>query len=189
VDGLLYENGIIEYNFIGKHQIADFDIKPLLEFLDHNQDVTNILTVLSGELAGSFLAQLNLKGDAEYFLWANQVFLYELLKTNSFHEQDIRGFISWFPELENEFNLKFQTKFKENNSREVSLFSLLGWESGLLLLALKDKIKEGAGACISRITERGLSTPRGHIKLDPETHQFMGDAYLVKFKDGKFEFF
>src|SRR5690606_40143544 len=67
--------------------------------------------------------------------------------------------------------------------------SLLGWESGLLLLALKDKIKEGAGACISRITERGLSTPRGHIKLDPETHQFIGDAYLVKFKDGKFEFF
>lgn len=188
VDGLLYEQGIIEHNFIGKHQITDFDIKPLLEFLDQNQDVTNILAVLSGELVESFLSQLDLEGYVEYILWTSQVFLYELMKINNCYKGDIRGYISWFPELDNDHNSKFQTTFKENTSREVSPFSLLGWESGLLLLALQDKIKEGAAFCISEIIERGLGTPRGHLKLDPETHQFMGDAYLVKFKDGKFEF-
>jgi len=187
VDGFIEKGGAIEFNFIGKHEVEEFDLTPLINYLNETSKVNQILTVLSGKLVNEFLAQIKEKADREITLWVNQAFLFELNNSISEHNGIIKGYVSWFPDLKNDQNASFQREFKTFSGRAAGPISLLGWETAQILTSIQEIIKEGATTCINFLDKEGLQTPRGYLQLEPETHQFVGKSWLWELQGNKFE--
>lgn len=80
--------------------------------------------------------------------------------------EDIPNSISWSYQLKNTENERFIYAYEKYYMRKPSVFSVLGYESGLLLFrALKTKIEKGV-ALENTLPLLSIESPRGEIKLN-----------------------
>ena len=104
----------------------------------------------------------------------------------------IEGYVPWLVSMENEANRDFTGFYQEEVKRSATVFSLLGWEAGMILqqvfLLANDNYTDGAEIA-ARLSSIIFNTPRGELKLDPVTHYFIAPVgrCSVKKYSGKME--
>jgi ABC-type branched-subunit amino acid transport system substrate-binding protein len=94
---------------------------------------------------------------------------------------EITGYTHWVPELDNEANHAFLQYYKTENGKDANLFSMQGWENGLLLMEYLRQRKEvvSTEAAIDQLKDKKISSPRGVISLN-EKRFVLGPAHLLQ---------
>jgi hypothetical protein len=83
--------------------------------------------------------------------------------------------LSWHSGLAHDANQLFIDHCKE----KASIFSLLGWETGLIIAALKPDQKQDwdGEAVIASLLKEKIEGPRGTMTLDPDTQIYIAPLY------------
>lgn len=180
-EGYTQHGGSIEYNFIGKHLLQEFDASPLRQYLREASENPVILSLLSGNLVPEFMEQLREENSVSPELYANPAMLYELLSLKKNYPLPVQGYLSWWPSLEGEANRDFCSRFRSVSGREASPFALLGWETALLMQdILRNGLHLKADEILAHFADNSFDSPRGILELDPDTHSFSGPAYRLR---------
>lgn len=178
--------GEIVFNFAGSFKKEEFNISNLTHFLTCNKDVQSLITILSGDLLPLFYMHLHdsLPG-MDFNFYGSPVSLEEtMVLDEEFFPRGYttEGFSSWYKDSGFSGNKTFiqsiQKTLKIPNS-----FSALGWDSGLILNEFA-KLLESEGVQIHSFEKKSfplLKGAKGTLRLDQETHHFLGDAYHLKY--------
>jgi hypothetical protein len=89
----------------------------------------------------------------------------------------------WFASLENEAN---QILLK-NCTRPATMFSLLGWETAMVMQIILQRGSAGSTtseAIIAHLKETALNSPRGIIQMDAETQFYIAPVARYELKAG-----
>ena len=173
--------GEMMFNYINKDKYDDsFTIKPLVEFLTVNNGTRKVLCSFDETPSALFYDRLNsaLIDDLELFVTPMMLQAKALAGLNDGFAFPITGFIPWHPTLPHEANRHFKTYFEEHAGRPATIFSLLGWEAGLIIEEIIQNSKDNydAEGIIGHLDDTFIISPRGSLKLDPNTHFFLAPA-------------
>ena len=172
VKNFMVSGGSIQYNYIN-NQVYDesFEISQLTDFLTFSPHCTNIIAVYDEKPASLFYERLNNhKTDHPLSLYVSPMMMTEkaLEQIGEGYHFSIAGHLPWQPGLETENN----QNFIKACTRPASIFSLLGWESAMIIDEImanyKADLQEGE-AIVEHLKKSPLSGPRGEMKLDAET--------------------
>jgi branched-chain amino acid transport system substrate-binding protein len=89
------------------------------------------------------------------------------------------------PTLDNAVNAEFAPSYVETYGRQPSVFAAQGYDTAQLIV----KGIEAAGgdttpdALIAGMEQAELSSPRGPVSIDPETHQIVQHMYVREVRD------
>ncbi len=181
VEGFTEENGQVEFNFISKLN-ADLDTSSMLDFLKSKADQYALLSVFSGDLVCEFLEQLGNSDLDNFSVYASPTFLLDSLTKKEPLFPEVKGYVSWFPNLDLAVNKNFLKTFKESTKREASQFAALAWDVGLICKLLSDSQEShqfNAREIISFLKTQKIAGTRGELHLDDSTHHFLAPSYLV----------
>lgn len=175
----------VKYNFITPFKLTDLNTEALEEFIENNKEVRKIAALFSGEMTRGFLGRVS-SLQKKYKI---EIFGCPMMFDSSpgdFQETEVniigmKGYTSWIPQLDTEANNSFKVFYKNENHREVNMFSLQGWETALLLQAYSEQIKTSASReiALQSIRNKPLASPRGLLKLN-ETNTLLSPVYEVE---------
>jgi len=183
VNHFLEKQGSIRYNYINKQAYdASFEINALKDFLSTQADCNNLLCVFDILPASLFYKLLDQYSRPLHF-FVSPMMLQEkaiaaIAPTASY---DVTGYLSWYPGMDTPAN----ENFLKACSRPVSMFSLLGWETALVLQAVLQygDLADGEGA-VTHLKETILQSPRGTLQLDPATQHYLAPAAKYNLSPG-----
>lgn len=195
VEGFADQKGQIEYNFINKLH-ADLDASPVVDFLKGQPDKIALLSVFSGELAYEFFKQIQDSPLENAGIYASPTFLLDswaniqknLSTQNGSFFPPVKGFVSWWPDLDLPANRCFIETFRASVNREASAFSALGWDAGLICTRIMGNGHVHgfqAAEMIQTLKEHGIEGTRGRMHLDEATHHYVAPSYLVTLQEEK----
>lgn len=178
----LENGGEILFNYISPLKKADFTIAPLSQYLREHPASTQILAVFSGEESNQFLRELSLISMAKPLTIFCSPFMLEeqTLQQMEFPlNMELKGFFSWHKDIDCKENHDFKVHIKRDSKREANVFSLLGWESGMLLKEYNELTAEDqhGTVLVTRLGNKTLNSPRGGLILDPISHHLLGPEY------------
>ena len=172
--------GQITYNYVNNQRYDDdFDIKPLTGYLSSDKTTNSLLCVFDSFSASLFYSRLNTYDGADSLhLFVSPMMLEQkaLEKMAGRYKFSIDGYLPWHSSLENKPNRIFLNSYCQQTKRDGTVFSLLGWEIGLILreVSLHGDENYLDGAEIARRLANGkIISPRGEMKLDAETNYFI----------------
>lgn len=178
--------GEIVYNFAGSYKKDEFNISPLIEFLEDNRAIKSVLTILSGDLLPLFYQNISTRlPEEDLKFYASPVTLEESIgldKEFFSSNYTLSGFTGWFLDSSSSENKIFTDSIRKS-SREPNSFSALGWDTGVILNEFA-RLLEIDGMQIQSLpdnTIKELKGAKGLLKLDKDTHHFVGDAYYLKY--------
>jgi branched-chain amino acid transport system substrate-binding protein len=178
VNGFNSGGGQVVYNYVNKQQGEEpFQIDELLAYLNSGNATTNLLCVLGSTTASSFYQQLNERDDADKLHLFVSPMMLEPAATEKLNGSavSIEGYLPWMATAGDSSNLVFKEAYHTQTKKEASLFSLLGWETGMVLKQVftcgEEKYQDGA-SIPPLLHGVSMDGPRGEIKLDPATHYF-----------------
>jgi len=176
--------GEIEYNFISHFKKQEFTIQPLAAFLQSNPGVNTVLCLYSGDMARCFYEQVA-PVQQQYKL---QLFGSPMLFDSTPGDfavthpyvQQIVGYTSWVPALDNPENIHFVQHIKKEHNKDANLFTLQGWETALLIIHYLQQRQLVATApdAIEKLKEQPVKSPRGQLLINSR-RLVTGPAYLV----------
>ena len=179
VDGFAQTGGNIVFNYVNNQAYDDnFNINELEIFLNEAKNVPSILSLFDELPASLFFERLNENEKAaELELFVSPMMLQPeaLARSGDGFKFSITGYSPWQPGIETIAGTEFNDAFLAKTKRKVGIFSLLGWEVGMILKYVADEISEGFedGAAIAAALQNvPFSSPRGELKLDPGTNYF-----------------
>lgn len=164
----------------------EYTLDPLTEFCSQNPELQSLLCLFSGDMADWFTeAVLPLQEKFKLNLYASPMLLeaYQA-RTAAGHPSGtaLKGYTAWVPELKNAGNEKYKQAFTAMTNKAPGLFGVLGWDAGLLILDIHEKIKSGEtnmAIIVKAITAKVYESPRGWMKLDPATHHTYAPCQLI----------
>jgi branched-chain amino acid transport system substrate-binding protein len=184
-NGFMLSGGQIKHNFISHYKKEEFNADTLTAFIQDNSEIQKILAVYSGDMARLFFKKI-LDIQKEYTL---QLYVSPMMfdcTPGDFDESrpaapDMCGYTNWLPQLDNETNQAFMQYYKTEINKEANLFSMQGWESGLLILQYLQQRKDAANTetAIELLKAKKINTPRGTISFSKQMHT-LGPAYRVQ---------
>jgi branched-chain amino acid transport system substrate-binding protein len=176
----------IVFNFAGSYKKDEFDTSHLVDFLQINKDVKSMFTILSGELLPLFYQKLDAAlPETELHFYGSPVTVEETIGLDKEFfpsKYTVTGFTSWLPDSGSSENRIF-TETIRKISREPNSFIALGWDSGLILNEFA-RLAEFDGTQIHSLAANSfkeIKGAKGGLKLDEETHHFVGEAYHLKY--------
>lgn len=166
------------HNYVNNQAYNEsFEINSLLSFLEQDKQTDKLLCVFDSLPASLFYSRLQDNGTAKDLeLFVSPMMLQDKAVNGLADNKpfSVAGYLPWHQSDTREANLYFRSRFEAEAKRESSIFALLGWEAALVLKAI---LEQGTGnsaeAITGYLTETGIDTPRGLIKLDEETHHFI----------------
>jgi branched-chain amino acid transport system substrate-binding protein len=177
------------FNYVTAHKTADFTLAPLVDFLEHNSDVNTLLCLFAGDMAEMFYREVSpLQQKYKLNLYVSPMMLDESLKNtlgNEFSIEHVKGFIPWHHSLNNTANKLFKETIA-SAGHSANYFTLLGWETGLLLeeiLRLHNTGNTNAASVVKSLSEISFDSPRGLMKIDAATQYSYGPSYLAACKN------
>jgi branched-chain amino acid transport system substrate-binding protein len=181
--------GVPVFNHITAHKTAEFTLAPLAEFLEQNSDVNNLLCLFAGDMAEMFYREVSpLQKKYNLNLYVSPMMFDDSLKAalgTEFSIENVKGFIPWHSSLNNTANDIFkETVFAAGHM--ANYFSLLGWETGLILneiIRLHNEGNTNAATVVKSLTEASFDSPRGWMKIDAATQYSYGPSYLASCKN------
>lgn len=180
VTGLTQAGGTVAYNYISKRLYREgLDISDLNNFLLANTDTTNLCCIFDAWPASLFYALLNETEYADKLHLFCSPMMFEsraLENAGAGFKFNIDGYVPWHITLDNAANKNFYTIYKQKTKKDPSIFSLLGWEAGLLIGMVEAKSGgdyADGGAIVKQLGNVELDSPRGKMILDATTQFFM----------------
>ncbi len=180
--------GIPLSNHITNIKTENFTLEPVFSALKENANIKTLLCLFSGDQAERFYTEISGNAEAtDLNIYVSPMMLDEQLKKPAYNEKNInyiKGYVPWLSSLKNEANISFQNHYLEATGASVNYFSLLGWETGLLVNEMKKQLDTGnknAAKIIDVLTGITINSPRGWIKTDPATHYTFGPSYLAEY--------
>lgn len=177
--------GSVNFNYINNDKYDDsFGVTPLTGHINGSHEAVNLLCTFD-TLPASLLYGL-LKKDAtteKIKLFVSPMMLEkEALESNGGDFPfSISGYTSWLAGAPHAGNATFGDAYTKKSRSATSIFAVLGWEAGMLLEAVVKKggadVTNGA-ALVDMIRSEQFESPRGTLRLDPETHYFLGALAL-----------
>jgi branched-chain amino acid transport system substrate-binding protein len=178
------KGGQVVFNYINKQQPDEiFDIPELANFLNAEGRTGNLLCVYGTSAAASLYELLNERDDADSLhLFVSPMMLEPaaMEKTGEGCKLSIDGYLPWMASSTNGGNIAFCETIRQQTKKEPSLFSLLGWESAMVVKEIFMHCKEhyaDADAIAAKLENLSMNGPRGEIMLDKETHQFIAPYF------------
>ncbi|NOT50056.1 MAG: ABC transporter substrate-binding protein [Chitinophagaceae bacterium] len=177
--------GIINYNYISHFKQEDFSTATLQEYLKTNPEEKSMLCLFSGDVSHlMYKAMMELQQQRELKLYVSPMMLDETLQDvlgDDFTIKNVKGHTSWVSSLDNENNRLFKKRFTEYGGKKPGIFSLLGWETGIILEQIQKLFAEGikGTALTEKLKSIQFDSPRGWLKIDRQTQQTYSPAYLV----------
>jgi ABC-type branched-subunit amino acid transport system substrate-binding protein len=177
VNELVEKGGSIQYNYIN-NQAYDtaFEINSLAGFLKAQTDCNNILCI-ADTLPGSLFYRLfnHVPAGRPLHLFVSPMMLQEkatgAIEIPSLYH--VEGYLPWYPGIATASN----ETFIKACGRRAGIFSLLGWETGLLLQALLQSGDAANGeAAVDYLKINPLQSPRGTLQLDAATQFYLAPA-------------
>lgn len=179
VKGFTGNGGSIHFNFISPQKIKEFNIIYLEEFIHNNPDIKSLLCIFSGEEANLFYRSLNkVPAAGSLQLYVSPMMLEEnncsAIKEKI--DNQVKGFIPWHSSLDNENNLHFKKSLVEHSGRNANVFSLLGWEAGLIMnMVVQNNIGGSEGEkIVSQLHKTSVKSPRGFLQTDELSNYMIG---------------
>jgi branched-chain amino acid transport system substrate-binding protein len=190
LNGHQANGGMPMYNHITHINLAEFTLEPMASFLEQHTEVTTLLCLFAGDQAEKFYREVSpLQKKHSLNLYVSPMMFDGQLKNllgDGFNIENVKGFIPWHISLNNTAN----NLFKEANSSSANLplnyFSLLGWETGLIVSEIIHQHNSGntnATAVVKSLAEISFNSPRGWMKIDAATHNSYGPSYLAACKN------
>jgi hypothetical protein len=184
VKGFVKGGGQITYNYVNNQRYDDaFEIKQLTDHLSSDKTTTNLLCVFDSLPASLLYTRLNSYEDAgNLHLFVSPMMLEQgaLEKKAEGFNFSIDGYMPWYAAIENNANRDFLNNYRQQTKTEGTVFSLLGWETGLILhkiLLSGDGHFSNGAAIAAGLWDVKIMSPRGEIILDPETNYFIAPVY------------
>ncbi len=178
--------GAAAFNHITSIRLNDFTLEPVVAFIKENPAVKNLLCLFSGDHAERFYKEIvPLQKEFGLNLYVSPMMFEASLKRSlgeSFSIGQAKGYIPWHASLENEGNKEFLKIFSGAAGRSANYFSLLGWDTGLMIAEIYRQHQSGntdAVAVIVSLTRLSFNSPRGWMKIDPVTLHSYGPSYLA----------
>jgi branched-chain amino acid transport system substrate-binding protein len=186
VNGFTRAGGSIMFNYINKKRSTEeYDIKELLAFLssDQGKETKNLLCVLDSVPASRFYQHLDVYEDsASLKVFVSPMMLEEkaLENNGNGYKFSIEGHLPWLHSLGHKSNVEFIQYFEQHTKKKASLFSLQGWEAGMIIENILNRHKNdarNATAIVDGLSSMNMTSPRGELKFDARTHFFLAPVY------------
>lgn len=172
--------GKLKFNYINNQPYNEtFHIQQLTDFLSFDNETQTILCVFDSLPASLFYMLLDEhEGAGNLHLYVSPMMLEKKALENikegfSF---SIEGYLPWHLSDPNEENRKFINLFRQQLKKEPGIFSLLGWETGMILQEVYNNCKEeyrNGEAIIKMLNSKKMNSPRGVLHLEPATQFFI----------------
>lgn len=165
------DNGaMISYNHVTALQRTDFNLQPLEEFLEHNEDVS-VFTSFCGDMAEDFFREsAKLKNIASRKTYGSGFTAEEFWMSKiPYPGYNWSCAIPWSTNTSNEENEDFVSTMKNIKDQKANVFSLLGWEAALFIEALN-------GLSLDEIV---INSPRGKVYMNPHTRTSEAPIYYA----------
>lgn len=180
VKGFGKGGGVITYNYVNNQRYDDtFEIKQLTDYLSADKKTNCLLCAFDSVPASLFYSRLNSydqSGNLHLFVSPMMLEQKALEHIADGFNFSIDGYIPWHAGNEISANQVFNETYQQKTKRATTVFSLLGWETGLIiqqiLITSDGKFSDGA-AIAARLNDVTIRSPRGELKLDKETHYFI----------------
>ncbi len=184
VQSFIKQGGAITFNYINNQAYDDaFDINKLTEFLTQDKTTDKLLCIFDALPASLFYKLLNDVEDVERLqLYVSPMMLETkaLEGMGAKYKFSVEGYLPWHYSLDHEANILFKETMQEQKQKIPSVFSLLGWEVGMLLGKIStdcDNCKGDGDKIAEQLSANVFTSPRGALKLDRETNYFLADPY------------
>lgn len=172
--GLEDEGGEIIFNHITSLKRSEFSLQPLHDHLQEQACNAVFASFCGDMLQDFFTASANGQPISLPVYGAPFVGEEQWLSQSPYPGKDIKVCVPWSKELDNPDNKKFRAAL-EKQKQKVNVFSVLGWEAGLVVAqALQAADTEEAISLLEGFT---FSGPRGQVTLNTDTHQCHAPMY------------
>ncbi len=179
--------GSILFNHITHLNTDQFTLKPLQEFMTAENGTQNLLCLFSADMAVLFYKEIAAIQQSQHCqLFVAPMMLEETLIKELNGEvsvNNIQGYTPWLSILNNANNQQFIKSYNALFNKQPNLFSLLGWDSALIIAEFYNHLKlnnNTAEAVTAMGNGAALASPRSWIKLDPLSNHIYGPAWWVK---------
>ena len=180
VKNFVQSGGKITFNYVNNQRYDDsLEIKQLTDYFTSDKETNSLLCVFDSLPASLFYSRLNAFSDAgRLHLFVSPM----MLEPKAIEQIDkgfkfsIDGYLAWHTSLENNSNRIFMDSYLQQTKRSATVFSLLGWETALIMQQVfqncKDNYTDGA-AVTEELKKIKIYSPRGEMRLDDETNYFV----------------
>lgn len=183
--------GVLKFNYINKQLDNEvFHIDELSAFLSANTGTKNLLCIFNSLYAAHFYRALNAYEKAgDLHLYVSPMMLEKKALENletGFHFS-MEGFMPWHQRVPNEENRRFVDLYQKEIKKDPGIFSLLGWEAGIILKEIYDfsnREYRNGELVVDMLKTKPLQGPRGALRLDPETQFFLSPAIRCRMAPG-----
>ncbi len=184
VKAFVNSGGHISFNYINNQRYDDaFEIKQLTDFLISDKESNGLLCIFDSLPASLFYLCLRNYAEARNLhLFVSPMMLEEkaLEPLKAGFDFSIAGYLPWHISLENNANQDFIKSYQQKTNKQPTIFSLLGWESGLILhqvfLSSAENYADGI-QIVGNLAGKSINSPRGVLNLDTETNYFTAPVY------------
>jgi branched-chain amino acid transport system substrate-binding protein len=180
VKRFLKPGGHINFNYINRDKYdGSFQINELAGYLSSNENAGSLLCVFDTAPAALFYNRLKqTRSAASLRLFVSPMMLepaalQELAGTFPF---SLEGCMPWSPYAHTGSNDRFMEVYARETGRRPCTFSVLGWETGLILQQVMfcgKEMQTNGPRLTEHLKNRDLAGPRGKLKLDRETNHFL----------------
>lgn len=187
MNGHQIQGGIPVYTHVTNLKNENFTLQPLEEFLNNDPELKKLFCIFcadQAELFYDYITRLTAKDRLQFYV-APMMLEESLLASlpKDIFPLSVQGYIPWHSSLENESNKAFSNWMLEKAGKKPDIFLLLGWETGFITGHIAKLHKEGirnGAAIVKSCTETTFTSPRGWLKIDPETNFTYAPARLAK---------
>lgn len=173
------------YTHVTHLKAEEFTLAPLEEYLAQHEDVKTLLCLFTADMAGQFYEAITpLQEKLQLQLYASPMLLEAYpAAAGTASAPPIKGYTCWLPELDNAANTLYKDRFKNAVNKEANMFGVLGWDTGLLFIAILEQYQQNntnAVTVIPALAQKTYESPRGWMKLDPDTYHTYSPSWLLK---------
>jgi hypothetical protein len=161
----------------------NFHINELSAFLENNQNTDKLFCIYDSLPAALFYKQLHSFKQAERLqLYVSPMMLEAkaLENSGSGFSFSVNGYRPWMPTSEESANREFINIYAQQN-KTATIFSLLGWETGLILqqvFLISNNSTANTSSMVEQLISLQINSPRGKMNLNRNTHFYL--APVVK---------
>lgn len=170
------KGALISYNHVTSLKKADFNLKPLTDYLQGNTDVA-VLASFCGDMAEDFFKEVSQSNSITSGSMYASGFTADEIWLNKIPYPGYKWTcaVPWSLHLSNTENQKFISAMESIRPDKANLFSLLGWEAGLFINAANGK----------SLDQIKVSSPRGELYMNPQTGFSEAPLYYANVVENK----
>lgn len=187
MNSFIRHEGNVLFNDVNNQLYNDqYHMGDLIQKMDQFPDGNTLLCVSDTWPASALYKQLDRSANLFVSPMMLQPAALEAIPANAAFT--VQGYQSWFTAADTPANTAFKEAYAQRSKKEPTIFSLLGWETGLILhhmlTALPNDYSDGP-VVAEALKKVNLDSPRGELQLDGETLYYTSPVYQLSAASGE----